>query len=86
MDNRNPLFMSVERLFFHAALSPRWLDDAWPRVELQPGDLRSPEALKWSRDRDAFLPSKHTNSETYEEVKKVVDAGVVVGQFCNLSK
>ena len=78
-DNRNPLFMTVERLFFHAALSPRWLDQAWPRVEVQPGDLRNAEALQHARGKNPFLPSKHKHSETYAAVKEVVDAG---GQRC----
>ena len=74
-DNRNPLQMSVERVFFHAALSPRWVDKAWPRIGLQPGDLRNPESLNFSRGKDMFLPSKHRSSETYTELKAIVDAG-----------
>ena len=75
IDNRNPLFMTAERLYFHASLSPRWIDQAWPRVMLQQGDLRSPEALSYSRGKDAFLPNKHNRSSTYQAVKQVVDAG-----------
>ena len=74
-DNRNPLFQSAERLFFHAALSPRWIDEAWPRIRIQPGDLRNQQALHHCRGRSAYIPSRHKGSETYAAVKKFVDAG-----------
>ena len=74
-DNRNPLFQTVERLFFHAAVSPRWIDEAWPRVRLQPGDLRNQDALNHARGRTAYIPARHSESATYQAVKQFVDAG-----------
>ena len=85
VDSRNPVGMSVERVYFHAAVSPRWIDSAWPRIFLQPGDLRSQEALRHARGKGAFLPSRHRNSRTYEEVKGVVDAGWVLSKLNPLS-
>ena len=71
----NPLFQTVERLFFHAAVSPRWIDEAWPRVRLQPGDLRNQDALNHARGRTAYIPARHSESATYQAVKQFVDAG-----------
>ena len=38
-------------------------------------NLRNPESLNFSRGKDMFLPSKHRSSETYTELKAIVDAG-----------
>ena len=74
--NRNPIQMSVERTYFLASLSPRWLDKAWPRVRLQPGDLANKSAINHARGREAFLPGTQTRkTQAFADLQKMVDAG-----------
>ena len=82
VDSRNPVQMSVERAYFLASLSPRWQDEAWPRVHVQPGDLQNQQAIRHARGREAYLPRSNTRkTTTFADLKKVVDAGANEFQF-----